>query len=468
MKSIYLYIVGLLVVVGVVSIPLVVKQKVDDSIKSEKQILLTKGLELTLTKEEGYLESMREFDLKVVNAKQFRDFLFDELVKMNSASKNVTEVFKKLSEREIRPAIDGTLFKGFIKNSNLLPGDLNIEFYLARLSDVAMNEVAKDKKLAGFMTPLLNKKTITFLVILDSDQNVKEISMRDIDHTIDDKRQVINFKLKDNKLNINSAERLSGVYTLGEQAFKTSKKGTNKSFLVQTEGVNYKFDYLNQYDNEARFSLDNLLIEDKQYNRDSSFTMGHMSIESMIKPVDDTMLEANVGYSLSAINLNDQNKFKLDAMDFKLNFKGIDKKGVITFAEGYNKILLASQISGQMSNNETQNIAVGLKKIINSGFNMNVESSLEGLSFEEISLGNIDLSIEGQLKENTYNMSASAAMNALKINGVLTMDEGDLKNLSKLNLKINDLALLAKKDGDKVVFNFEVKEGHIVLNGTKL
>lgn len=454
MKKIYLYIVVFLVV-GVMAMPLVVKNQVNTQIETEKQTLISNGVELVILKEEGYISTIRDYELKIVDGKKFRDYIFAQLVKQNPYYKDLAILMKENSNKDIRAALDGTTFNGTIKNSNLLLEAPLIELSLVKFSDELMENLDKDKKVADVIKPILDEKIFTFFITLDENQNLSKVVMKDIDKTINENGEDINFKLKGHKLTLDIKDAIKGVYNIDTQSV------TAKKFSMQTKGINYSFDYLAQFDNKALLHVDSFELKERK----STFKIGNIDIKSAIHEMNSDALNLDISYSIQDLYFKEQEIGKLDNFTLDLDLSKLNKEGVVAASDAYNKITFKTT---NITKEDIKSLTDSLQSILNKGFNTDIKSSLSGLSINKKTIEKIDLILNAKLKENTFNLNDSAMINALVINGSITLNQNNVDDILKLDRSLKKFIKLGKKEADKLVFNYEFKQGSLFLNGTKL
>ena len=249
MKSLKIFIIAILVVAGVAITPLVVKKSVNETIEKERASLSQKGLKLDITKEDGYFSSVREFDIKVEDSKLFKDFILDELSKVESINTNLFEAMKAKANSGYKEVLEGMLFKGQMKNSNLFPQDSFLEFHLASLSDVIMTELKRKKDIYKIINPIFEEKILAFTLTLDSNQKLKSIFMKNIDKVIDNGSSSMGLVLEDNKLVFVDKEYISGSYSL--KKCKTEIKSKYSNSDNEINNINYQFDYKDRFNNDV-------------------------------------------------------------------------------------------------------------------------------------------------------------------------------------------------------------------------
>ncbi len=451
MKKIVLIIVALFIV-GALSVPLVVKKQVDAQIQNNKTILRESGVELDVTKDEGYFSSYREFKLKIVNGRKFRDFVLTRFVEKNPNYKGLTELLQKQSNNDIRPALDGTTFSGNMKNSNLYLTSPLIEISLTKFSDEIMSSIDGHDEVDDLMNSILKDKLFTFFITLDSDQKISQIVMQDIDKNIDDNGKTINVKLKNHKLDIDITKSLKGVYALGEQLISAD------NFMFDLKGLEYKFDYITQFENSNEIHINSIKFKESS----SVVKIGNIDISNSIKASTDETLDADLIYKIKDIYANDNQIFELDRLLFELKVLELDKKGVVNASKAYNELAF------NPSQNSINIITNSLQKILNRGFRADLVTSLSGLHFKNMSFDNANFKLNLKVDKNSYTLQSNDIVNALLVNGKLTLDEKNVKDIIKLDRSFIKFAKLGKKEGSKIVFDYEFKDGKLLLNGKKI
>lgn len=450
MKKIVLYMISILVV-GALAMPLVVKNNINQQIDDKKQMLEANGLELSITKEEGYFTSNREFELKIINGKKFRDYVLKRFAEKNPSYKGLTELMQKESNKDIRPALDGTTFSGNIKNSNLYLNNPMIEISLKRFSDEIMSSVDDDKDASKVVNSMLDEKLLTFFITLDKNQKISKIVMKDIDKDIDDNGEKVNVKLKDHKLDIDIRESLKGVYTLGEQSLKADE------FELNTKGIEYSFDYLTQFDNSGNFHIDSIKFKEKN----DIFKLNDIKISNNIKTVNDS-LEADVKYALSDIYFKDYDLFELSDLEFAINVVGIDKDGAVQGTDAYNKLAF------NPTKDNIEKFTKALQKVLNKGFKATLESSFNSLSFQNIDFEKTNFFLNIKVEQNNYTIESDDMVNAFFVDGKLTFAQKNIKDIINLDRSLERFVKLGKKDGSNIVFDYEFKQGKLLINGQEI
>ena len=454
MKSIYKYILGLLVI-GVLAMPFVVKNEVNKHIDSAKQSLNTNGVELTIVSEKGYISSTREIELKVTNGQLFSDYILTKLTQDNPSYKTWLRLIKESTKYEIRAILDGLTFKGTIKNSNLFLSKPEIELSLVKLSDKNMSFLKKNKKASDVIFPMLAEKMITFYVTLDSNQNISQIIMKNIDKNIKNHGKNINFQLVDNKLKLDVAENLVGNYSLGKQSIKSD------DFSILTSGLSYKFEYLNKFNKSDTLHIDSFETKNDEF----TLKIGNVDLGGSIADGDKKTLNIDTTCDIQDINFNGNGELKLKKFTYTVNLSGLDKDGVVKASSAYNKQTFKSTRVTQADTKETVD---AVQKILNTGFKLNAKTLLNSFSFMGVHLDKVDFLLNAELKENKYTINDREIIKGLLLNGSLTMNKESLKQLVSKNRSLEKFLKLAKKDGDKRIFNYNLKNGKIFINGTKL
>jgi hypothetical protein len=452
MKKIFLYIITL-VVVAIALVPLYTKKQVDMQIQNEKQILKESGIELNIINQKGYISSYREFELKIINGKKFRNSIFSKITYNNPNYKNLINLMTKKSDKDIRSALDGMTFTGNLQNSNLYLSPPTIELSLIKLSNKAMLSLNKNKDLLKFITSSLKEKLITFYITLDSNQKITKIIMKDIDKNIDDKGNNINVKLINHKLSFDNKKSLNGIYTLEEQSLKA------KDFFLITKGIEYKFDYINQFENSGNFHIDSLEITQKK----GMFKVGSIDIINSIKNSDKT-LNGHVKYNIKDVYFDKRDKLELDNIDFELTFNNLDKNNTVEASSAYNDLVFSRPVKKETIDKLTN----ALEKILNKGFNIDIKTSINGLGFKNMLFNNADFILALQVNKNNFKLKSRDIIKAFSIQGKLTFDKQNIKDLMKLNSKFKKLVKLGKRIGDKIVFNYKFENGDLFINGEKI
>lgn len=450
MKSIYKYIIGILVVIGV-AVPFMVKNSVDKVIESEKQNMLENGVELSISNEGGFITSTRDYELKITNGKEFRDYLLIKFIQNNPNYKGISELVKHSSEEDIRPVLDGMTFSGTIKTSNLLLTAPVVELSLVKFSDEIMSGMAESKEFYDAAKLMLDEKMITFYITLDSNQKVSKIVMKDIDKKLDNQGETINFKLQDHSLELDIDKDLAGVYKLGKQSIKTD------DFLFEMNGVKYKFDYLNQLN-----SIVSLHVDSVEFKEDNSLTkIGNIDIKGSTKIVKDKTISVVSDYSLEDIKINAEDELKLDEFRFAIDISDLDKDGIIGASKAYNTLSFDTQ---NATEEDVQVLTDSLQKILNRGLKLDIKSSFSKLVSDKTNLGDMDFVLDAKIKPNTYSFNIPEILNALFVKGSFVLSQKGINRVLQTNGDLEEFTKLGKKKGKKVVFDYELKDGKLFIN----
>jgi len=455
MKKIVLLIIGLLII-GVAAMPLIVKKQVSTMIDIEKNTLLKSGIELTIINEDGYISSKRDFELKIVNGKKFRDFIFNRFAEKNPNYKGLAELLQKQSDKDIRPALDGTVFKGNIKNSNLLLNAPLIELSLSKFSDEIMLSFDGHGDIDKLVNSILDEKLLTFFITLDSKQKISKIIMKDIDKDINNNSETINVKLKNHKLDINIQESLKGVYTLGEQSIKTD------DFNFEIKGIKYTFDYLTQFENSGDFSIDNFTFKE-----DTDFVKaGNIEMSNNVKMTKDGTLSGDLNYLIKDFHVKDRETIDLKSIDFKFNISGLNKDDIVNANNYYSKFAFNQTA---INKSDIKSLTKSIEKILNRGFKSDTSFSLNGLNANnDLAFENLDFTMNAELKQNSYGLNDMKLINSFIATGKIIVDKVGVNKLLKLNNKLEKFVSLGKDDGNNLLYDYEFKNGILYLNGTKI
>ena len=454
MKPMYLYVAGALLA-SAVALPIVVKKQIDTQIEIEKKAMLLSGIDFEVTSESGYFSTLREYNLVITDGEKFRDYALNKFAKNNPNYKGLTKMMQKSTDKDIRPALDGTMFTGTIKTSNLLLEDPFIELSLISLSDDIMSGMSKKKKTYDVVKPMLDEKMITFFITLDSNKKVSKVVMKDIDKTIDKDGEEVNFKLKGHKLNIDITESLAGIYNLDMQSIKA------KDFYMQSKDLKYSFDYLTQFENKTDINLGSFELEDST----GKLMLGNTKINSHLQIVNDSTLDVDIGYDINNLSFTMQEKLKFDNFAFKIHAYDIDKDGVMSLNKVYNKVAL-----NPMAMNEDDSVALtdSTQKILNSGFKIDIDTSVRDFYAQDISLKKVDLIFNLKMEPNTYTMNDPEVEKAFIVDGSIVFDANNFQELVMKNKDLEKFKDMGEKDGEDMVFKYQYRDGVWLINGKTL
>ncbi|RLA76201.1 MAG: hypothetical protein DRG78_19465, partial [Epsilonproteobacteria bacterium] len=167
-------------------------------------------------------------------------------------------------------------------------------------------------------------------------------------------------------------------------------------------------------------------------------------------------------YSVKDVYYKEREKFELDALVFSIAVFGVDKDAIVDASNAYNEITF------QPKQNSIKVLTDSLQKILNRGFKVDVIASLSGLSSSKMTLDNSDFILNLNVEPNKYTIKSNDIINAVLIEGKLTLDEKNINDIVKMDKSLARFAKLGKKDGSKMVFNYEFKQGILLINGNKL
>ncbi len=454
MRSTYKYIISILVVIGV-AVPFAVKSSTDRVIQSEKQSMLANGVELNISKQSGFLTTTREYKLKIINGKEFRDYLLVKFIQNNPDYKDISRLVKQNSEQDIGAVLDGTTFSGTLKTSNLLLASPLIELSLVKLSDEIMSSIKREKEIYDTVKPMLDEKMITFYITLDSHQKVSKIVMKDIDKKINNSTQAINFKLLNHSLELEINEASSGVYKLGKESIGTD------DFLFEMNGLDYKFYALTKFDNITFLHVDSIKFKENK----SSAQIGDIDVKNSIKILNDKTITVDSDYSIEDIAINAQEKLKLDEFTFAMNITDLNRDGLISASRAYNTLVFNAQ---NATNKEIQLLRSSVQKILNQGLKADIKSSFSKLLLDKTDLGDMDFELDAKIKPNSYTFDTPELMNALSLKGSFTISQKSINRALQANSTFERFTRFGKQKGKKVVFEYELKDGQLLINDKKI
>ena len=320
-----------------------------------------------------------------MDAKKLRDSIVERILKQNPNYIGPIDFLKQVSKGDIRLALDGTTFKGTIKNSNLLLKSSEIELALVKLSDEFMKNINSNKDTFDAIQSMLDEKLITFFISLDSNQKISQIAMKDIDKTIVDRNNSINVKVEDHKLKLDTTESLIGTYAIGKYIIKA------KELSFEMKNLNYKFDYLTQFDNNGVLNIDSFMFQES--SESAALKIGNINIENSTQSIENNLLDASTTYSLKDLYFESptMQKLELESFTFKLDVLGVDKDGIIEIDRIYSKF------SPHDSNAQIELLMQTAQKILNSGFKTDIEAELSGLVFQEKTFKTVNLVLNADL-----------------------------------------------------------------------
>jgi len=458
-KTKYL-VISSVVVAALAVTPLIVSQKVDSVIESNKILLEKNGLKQEILSKNGYLTGKRAFSLEVVDAKKARDFLLAQLVEKNAQYKLFAQSFQEETNAGINNAFDGLTFKGEITNSNLLPSDVKVSLNLNQLPKSLQEELANDKASSEVILPLLARGVFAVDMTFTSEQKLKELKLKDIKEEI---------KAEGTTLNIDTQKQIvtlaeNGGIVQGALGIGTQNFGLNgEMFLLKSELKDfiYNFSYKDDLNNKGDIQIGKYALEITDEYSDIKFNVGNVKATSSVEDVKkDLQIKAN--YTLDNIALlNSSDDIKLEKLFAKLFLRGINSDTIKKVQADYNTLLLGTTPL------EDKVLIDDFVALVNHGIKVDLGVAFKGLSMEMLSLKDVSIDTTLEIAQNNYNdqQSPLALIGLLDITSKVKVHKDDRATLETLELTSPEDFALGKPEGDFFIYEIAMKKGALSVNG---
>lgn len=475
-------ILGGIVVAAIALAPLGVKNMIDKSIDLKKTELSNIGVFLSIEKDEGYINSTRDFKVTIKDENKFKEYFKSSVIKEYPAYEILIDEFMKEETKNFDEFLKGIVFKGNIKNSNLNPSsDIKVYAYLDSLSNEIMNDIKKDKEASEIIMPLFEKEALAFNMVFDSKSKLKTISLKDINEKI--------------KSTNKAGEKAEGNFQL--LGYEIINKSTDKEIIADAKldkiqfdidsksdvnivlnNLKYNINYESQFVNNGKMQIDNInLVADSKVDInlgktevDSSgvVTNGVYSAKSNMKTKNFKIKDEQTNISLNDLNLN-------------MYFDDVDYKSLKNLTDAYNTYSFENLKAASLPKEERivemqKNVLPLLKELttfLNNGLSMKIDSNLLGFNNGQLKLDDIKFDLDAKLNKNDLNVQSLnqlVILSLLNVDANLEMMEKDFVNLTGvINPQFAQMmTMYAKREDGKVLFDLDLKKGKIEVNGQKV
>ena len=107
-------------------------------------------------------------------------------------------------------------------------------------------------------------------------------------------------------------------------------------------------------------------------------------------------------------------------------------------------------------------------KILNSGFKIDIDTSVRDFSAQDIKIKKADLIFNLKMDPNTYTINDPKVEKAFIVDGSIVFDAKNFQELAEKNENLEKFKDMGKKDGDNIVFNYQYRDGVWLINGKTL
>lgn len=460
MKPLYLYVATGLVVAGFGATPLIVKYNIDKAFAEKKATLSSYGIALYETKNEGYLNNLREIELKISDGKKFRDFVLDEISKKEKNFALYADKIKVETNRDIHKVLDGITFKGEVENSNLMLNNLKVSLSLTALSDEFMAQMQKNEKLQKIFQPIFDEKLLTFYLDISPKEELKQLTFKDIDTTFyGEKNLQTKLNINNHYFSFNSNDaRIRGLYNIDNQQIEVLDK--NEILKYKVGKLQYKFDYMGQFDQIGSFDINDIELLSQRYKKNTSLHVKNFSISSKVVPSDKDTVSSSINYGVTGIDFQEgTSEFALGNSNVNLNIDNMHTHSLLTLSKAYQKIYF------QHEKGEKEFIEA-MTTFINSGLKANIKADIKGLSFKNISLADTSFTLDTTLSPNQFTIDKEfdTLLSSIASTGTLKVHKSDIQTLLSLNPSLEKILNLGKEEGEYFTYNTELKNGNFTIN----
>lgn len=443
--------------------PLVVSHSVESTIKANSTILEQNGFKQEFLGNHGYLTSVRNFSLEVVDAKKARDFLLAQLVAKNAQYKMFADSLKAESDQGINEAINGLKFKGEMTHSNLLPSDAKVSLSLAELPTSLQEEVKANKAASDAILPLLSRGVLALEMTFSADQKLKSIKLKDIKEEIKAEGTTLNIEAQKQQMDLNERSGVvQGMLGVGKQNI-----GVNgEMFTLKSELADfvYHFTYQDDLHNKGDISLGKYALAMNDEVSSVTFNLGNLKLNSSVDEVAKD-LQIKTDFALNQFVLqDDSDDIKLENLVAKLFLRGMDAAMIKKVQADYNTLLLGTApIADQV-------LIDDFVTLVNQGVKVDLGIALKGFEMEGLAFKDVSVDTIVEVPKNSYSDKESplAIMGLLDVSAKLKMHKDDRAVFEAAGLLGSEDVALGRVEGDFVVFDITMKKGAISVNGKAL
>lgn len=449
-----------IVVAALAATPLIVSQKVDSSLETNRVLLEKNGQKLEILSKSGYLSGKRTFSLEIVDAKKARDFLLSTLVEKNAQYKLFAESLKAETDGSINESFDGLKFNGEITNSNFLPSDVKVSLSLNQLPRSLQESIENDKAASDAILPLLTRGVLALDMTFGSDQKLKDMKLKDIKEEIKSDGAILSIDTEKQMLTL--AERggvVQGALGVGKQNF-----GINSDmfmFKSELQDFVYNFSYQDDLNNKGDIKIGKYAFEINDEYTNVKFDLGSLKANSSVEDVKkDLQIKADYTFDDVIVN-NSSADVKLNKLFAKLFLRGINSDTMKKVQADYNTLLLGAAPL------EDKVLIDDFIALVNHGIKLDLGIALQGLSTDMINLKDVSVDTTLVVAQNDYSdkQSPLALIGLLDITSKVKVHKEDRATLESLGLTSAAEFALGKEEGDFFIYEIAMKKGAVSVNG---
>jgi len=418
--------------------PIIGNQIISEEIIKEKKILNDNGIEIAFDEANGYYESNRKFNGRIVDFLKFSKYIIEKNIKSEISKKRF---FKYIEENKVdlNKKFNNTLFEGTLKVNNL--GLEKIKSKITILDMPFLKDIKRTEENKSLFEIFENKK-LNFNMIFSSKGKFEKISMQDLYV----KNQVNNASIE--LKNILILEKHNNKYhsTIGKIEMITNDKHSDVDFLLKNYDLNLTYtDLLN---NKITQNIDKIklnLTDKQKYSKlkNISFNIENLSMYNKTYLINDKVNIENK-YSFKNLKIND--KFKsliIPKFETSIDFKNLNKEAL-------------TKLFSQDPKNQKE-LEKNIKEIINKGFNLNLNAKLNSLEFGMTKIGKIIATSKNIIKPNNVS-KINAAFLYLDSENELIIEKKDLKTYKQF-LPIQNFIKNSVEKNENIIFKYNIKEG---------
>ncbi len=451
------------IVLAVVAGFFISKNIIQNSIDEGLQNLNQYGLNCKVTKNEGFFNQKREFNLEIKDGNKLKEKYIHEMGKIVSEYKVIADILSKKLDKSFGKSLEKLQFKGSITNSNLNPfADVKANIYLSDIKDMV--------KKPPILQQMLDKKTLNFDLSYNNKGKLKNLKLKNIDDKFTDKKEsvdtkVIGFNIK-NKPSENKIVLNMSLKTLSLDFFKQGTKEGGIGF----DGLTYNIDYKNMYDSSAEASFSKMTFKDEKSGE--GISIGKSKTASTIKNKNDKC-SLNTDFTTEDIEIKARGQsLKIEDIEFDMQIKDFD-------APTYKKILASNVKTTAMALNKAPISKIRqaqeeqlehMKTLVQKGFKIKFDFGVKGVQFLATNIENAKLKIDSKILPNSNNLQGLDVLNIFDIKANLSLTNEDFDTISKLAPPqfFKMAQAYAKKEGNKTIFELILKDGKPTINGKPL
>lgn len=460
MSKIKYLVISSVVVAALAATPLVISQKVDSSLETNKTMLEKNGLKQDILSKEGYFTSKRAFSLEIVDAKKVRDFLLSTLVEKNVQYKLFAESLKAETDGSINESLDGLKFNGEITNSNLLPSDVKVSLSLNQLPRSLQEAIVNDKAASDAILPLLTRGVLALDMTFGSDQRLKDVKLKDIKEEINAEGTILSIDTAKQMLTLSEhGGVVEGALGVGKQKF-----GINSDMFVfksELQDFIYNFSYQDDLNNKGDIKIGKYAFEINDEYTNVKFDLGALKAKSSVEDVKKD-LQIKADYALDDIIVNNSSAdLKLNKLFAKLFLRGINSDTMKKVQADYNTLLLgATPLDDKV-------LVDDFIALVNHGATLDLGIAVQGLSVEMLNLKDVSVDTKLVIAQNNYSdkQSPLALIGLVDITSIVKVHKDDRATLESLGLTSAKDFALGRAEGDFFIYEIAMKKGALSVNG---